>query len=197
MSKRLLILLLVAATLVGVGPEIVSGPRLAVAQECAWGGFGPDCRGGGGRRLRDRMERFGDEFRRGGRRERRERIERFIEDQAERFIDELPDRPRRRERGRSRDDHRDERPVRRERTAGDGGNGCLSPSEARRVVASGEAASLSRIRGNIADVVGGEVVSAQLCRSGGGYIYVVNVIVDGGAVQRYRVDAQSGDLLGR
>lgn len=242
---RLLAPLLVAATLVTSGPDLAGPPRV-VAQECAWGGYGPDCTGSG-RRLRDRLERFGGEApadRRGrrfedrqdgfggrqergrpdrgrdwgqddpapqGRFDRRDRGGRDRGDadppaemrraRPDRLGDGDPAPLRDRLRGRADDGgfagdgFADDPPARRRDTAADGA--CLSPSEARRVVASGEAASLSRIRGNIADMVGGEVVSAQLCQGGGGYIYVVNVIVDGGAVQRYRVDALSGDLLGR
>ncbi|MCX5512109.1 hypothetical protein C3941_08565 [Kaistia algarum] len=71
-------------------------------------------------------------------------------------------------------------------------DGCLSQSEARQAVQSGQAVSLSQLRSGIP----GEVLSAQLCRSGGGLVYVVSVLADGGAVKRLRVDAQSGAVSG-
>jgi hypothetical protein len=69
---------------------------------------------------------------------------------------------------------------------------CLSQGDARQAVASGEAVSLSQIRGGIP----GEVVSAQLCRSGGGLVYIVSVLGNGGEVKRLKVDARSGAVSG-
>ena len=71
-------------------------------------------------------------------------------------------------------------------------NGCLSQGEARQAVQSGQAVSLSRLRGNIP----GEVLSAQLCRAGGGLVYVVSVLGEGGQVRRLTVDAVSGAVSG-
>lgn len=71
-------------------------------------------------------------------------------------------------------------------------NGCLSQSEARQAVQSGQAVSLSQLRAGIP----GEVLSAQLCQSGGGLVYMVSVLVDGGQVKRLRVDATSGAVSG-
>ena len=48
---------------------------------------------------------------------------------------------------------------------------CLSQSQARQVVASGQAASL----GSVAGRVQGEILKAQLCQQGGGYVYVLSV----------------------
>lgn len=70
--------------------------------------------------------------------------------------------------------------------------GCLSQSEARQAVQSGEAISLSQVRGSLP----GDVVSAQLCRGGGGLVYVVNVLGEGGKVQRITIDARSGAVAG-
>ncbi|MCX5493093.1 hypothetical protein OSH11_00085 [Kaistia dalseonensis] len=70
--------------------------------------------------------------------------------------------------------------------------GCLSQGEARQAVQSGEAVSLSQIRGGIP----GEVVSAQLCRAGGGLVYVVSVLGHDGGVKRLQVDARSGAISG-
>lgn len=79
--------------------------------------------------------------------------------------------------------------------AGAGGalaQGCLSQGEARQAVQSGEAVSLSQLRGRI----DGDVVSAQLCRSGGGLVYVVSVLGHDGGVKRLQVDARSGAISG-
>ena len=73
-----------------------------------------------------------------------------------------------------------------------GADGCLSQGEARQAVQSGQAVSLSRLRGGIP----GEVLSAQLCRSGGALVYVVSVLGDGGQVRRLTVDAMSGAVSG-
>lgn len=70
--------------------------------------------------------------------------------------------------------------------------GCLSQGEARTAVRNGQAASLSQLRAGIP----GEVLSAQLCQSGGGLVYLVSVLVDGGQVKRLRVDATSGAVSG-
>jgi predicted S18 family serine protease len=48
---------------------------------------------------------------------------------------------------------------------------CLSQSQARQVVASGQAASL----GSVAGRVQGEILKAQLCQQGGGYVYILSV----------------------
>lgn len=76
------------------------------------------------------------------------------------------------------------------------GESCLSQGEARRAVQNGDAISLSAIRGTLAGD-GGEVVSAQLCKSGNRLVYVVNVLDDGGEVKRVRVDARDGSILKR
>ncbi|MCX2723444.1 PepSY domain-containing protein [Roseibium salinum] len=52
---------------------------------------------------------------------------------------------------------------------------CLSQAEAREAVASGRAVPL----GSVAGSAGGEIVKAQLCQQGGGYVYVLSVLKDG------------------
>ncbi|MHA7773663.1 PepSY domain-containing protein [Roseibium sp. M-1] len=52
---------------------------------------------------------------------------------------------------------------------------CLSQGEAQQVVASGRAAPL----GSVAGSAGGEIVKAQLCEQGGGYVYVLSVLKNG------------------
>jgi uncharacterized membrane protein YkoI len=76
------------------------------------------------------------------------------------------------------------------------GESCLSQGEARQAVQRGDAISLSAIRGSLAGS-GGEVVSAQLCKTGNRLVYIVNVLGDGGEVKRVRVDARDGSILGR
>lgn len=48
---------------------------------------------------------------------------------------------------------------------------CLSQGQAQQVVASGQAVSL----GSVAGRVQGEILKAQLCQQGGGYVYVLSV----------------------
>jgi ABC-type multidrug transport system permease subunit len=52
---------------------------------------------------------------------------------------------------------------------------CLSQAEARAVVASGQAQPLGAVAGQ----AGGEIIKAQLCRQGGGYVYVLSVLKNG------------------
>lgn len=52
---------------------------------------------------------------------------------------------------------------------------CLSQSEARQAVASGQARSL----GSLQSAAGGEIVKAQLCKEGGRYVYRLSVLVNG------------------
>lgn len=61
---------------------------------------------------------------------------------------------------------------------------CLSQAQARQVVASGQAAPLGAVAGQ----AGGEIVKAQLCQQGGGYVYVLSVL-KGGKVTTVTVNA--------
>ena len=61
---------------------------------------------------------------------------------------------------------------------------CLSQGEAQQVVASGKAAPL----GSVAGSAGGEIVKAQLCQQGGGYVYLLSVL-KGGKVTTVTVNA--------
>lgn len=61
---------------------------------------------------------------------------------------------------------------------------CLSQGQARQVVASGQAAPLGAVAGQ----AGGEIVKAQLCQQGGGYVYVLSVL-KGGKVTTVTVNA--------
>lgn len=73
--------------------------------------------------------------------------------------------------------------------------GCLSRDEARTALQSGEVLSLAQIRGQLAQTVGGRIISADLCREGSRYFYEVYVQV-GGSVKRFRVDASTGNISG-
>jgi hypothetical protein len=55
---------------------------------------------------------------------------------------------------------------------------CLSQAQARQAVASGQAKSLGSVRRQ----AGGEIVKATLCRQGGGYVYRLQVLVNGRVV---------------
>ncbi|MFD1694831.1 PepSY domain-containing protein [Roseibium aestuarii] len=61
---------------------------------------------------------------------------------------------------------------------------CLSQDQARQAVASGQAAPLGSLKGQI----GGEIVKAELCIEGGQYVYRVSV-VSGGAVRTVVINA--------
>ncbi|EFO30576.1 putative lipoprotein [Roseibium sp. TrichSKD4] len=59
--------------------------------------------------------------------------------------------------------------------AGTASAACLSQGEARSVVASGKAKPLAAVQSQ----AGGEIVKAQLCQEGGGYVYRLSVLVNG------------------
>ncbi|QFT33135.1 hypothetical protein K1718_19975 [Roseibium porphyridii] len=61
---------------------------------------------------------------------------------------------------------------------------CLSQAQARDAVASGKAAPLGAVAGR----AGGEIVKAQLCQQGGGYVYKLSVL-KGGKVTTVTVNA--------
>ena len=71
---------------------------------------------------------------------------------------------------------------------------CLSPAEARAVVASGQAASLGPIVQSLKQQAGVEVINGQLCTAGGGYVYRLTVLGQGGKVRQVTVDARSGRI---
>jgi hypothetical protein len=73
--------------------------------------------------------------------------------------------------------------------------GCLGPDAARVEVQNGAAQPFSRFRGQVAAQTGGEVLSADLCRSNGRLVYQVSVLVGGRQVVNLTVDAQSGTIL--
>lgn len=68
---------------------------------------------------------------------------------------------------------------------------CLSGSQARQAVQSGQAVQLGAIAGRL----GGEVVKAQLCQQGGRLVYIVGVLQSNGQVVQRVVDARSGRVL--
>ncbi len=74
-------------------------------------------------------------------------------------------------------------------------DGCLGPDAARVEVQNGSAQPFSQFRGQVAAQTGGEVLSADLCRSGGRLVYQVSVLVGGRQVVNLTVDARSGTIL--
>ncbi len=64
------------------------------------------------------------------------------------------------------------------------GTACLSQAEARQAVNSGKAAPLASVAGSVK----GEILKAQLCQQGGGYVYVLSV-KNGGSVTTVTVNA--------
>lgn len=67
---------------------------------------------------------------------------------------------------------------------------CLSQSEARAAVASGQAAPLSSFVGSLRST--GQVVSSCLARSGGRLVYVVSIVQSNGQVTQVAIDAKTG-----
>lgn len=62
---------------------------------------------------------------------------------------------------------------------------CLSGSDAQAAVYAGQARKLSELRG----AFDGELIRADLCRQGAGYVYVVTTLGANGKVTRRLVDA--------
>ena len=74
---------------------------------------------------------------------------------------------------------------------------CLSASDARAAVQSGEVVPLSKVLKQIRKAAGGEILPPpQLCKVKGQYVYLVNVLSSDGSVTRLTVDAASGAILG-
>ena len=75
--------------------------------------------------------------------------------------------------------------------------GCVSTSEARAAAQAGEIAPLSQILGSLRGAVEGKVLpTPELCKSGGRYVYRVNVLAPDGRVVRVVVDAATGAIIG-
>lgn len=75
--------------------------------------------------------------------------------------------------------------------------GCLSLGEARQAVQSGLALPLRQLRGVLGGAGAGEVVSVQLCRNDERLTYRISVLGERGEIRRFRIDAQSGTIIGR
>lgn len=74
---------------------------------------------------------------------------------------------------------------------------CLSQSDARQAVQSGQVNPLSTMMGNIRAQAGGKVLpNPKLCHSGGGLVYLINILTGGGKVRQMTVDALTGAILG-
>lgn len=65
---------------------------------------------------------------------------------------------------------------------------CLSNAQANAAVRSGAAKSLAQVKGR-ATRGGGKIVSAKLCRQGGGFVYVISVLKSNGQVSNVTVNA--------
>ncbi|MBN8996493.1 MAG: PepSY domain-containing protein [Rhizobiales bacterium] len=75
---------------------------------------------------------------------------------------------------------------------------CLSPNQARAAAQQGQVMPMSSLIGNIKSAAGGEILPpAQLCKNGGRYVYVVNVLQANGQVKKITVDAASGTIVGQ
>lgn len=61
---------------------------------------------------------------------------------------------------------------------------CLSQGEAQQVVSSGKAAPLGSLRNKVQ----GDILTADLCQQGGGYVYVLTV-KNGGKVTKVTINA--------
>lgn len=74
---------------------------------------------------------------------------------------------------------------------------CLSREEARAAVQGGDAIPLSRIKRQVEKQAGGEIQGQpRLCKDGGQFVYMINVMGPGGQIKRITVDARSGGILG-
>jgi uncharacterized membrane protein YkoI len=83
-------------------------------------------------------------------------------------------------------------------TTGAAAADCLSPNQARAAAQQGQVQPMSSLIGSIRAATGGEILPpAQLCQSGGRFVYVVNVLQPNGQVRRITVDAASGAIVGR
>jgi uncharacterized membrane protein YkoI len=83
-------------------------------------------------------------------------------------------------------------------SAGAAAADCLSPNQARAAAQQGQVQPMSSLIGSIRAAAGGEILPpAQLCQSGGRYVYVVNVLKPNGQVRRITVDAASGNIVGQ
>jgi len=74
---------------------------------------------------------------------------------------------------------------------------CLTRQQIRAAVQSGQAIPLSELIATIQATVAGQVLpQPQLCRSGSGLVYLVNILTGNGQVQQLTIDAGSGTILG-
>ena len=72
--------------------------------------------------------------------------------------------------------------------------GCLSDSQARQAVASGQALSLASFLGALAvKTGGGQPAGARLCDGGGRLVWIV-VVLTGGGQQTVTIDALTGAI---
>lgn len=72
---------------------------------------------------------------------------------------------------------------------------CLSASQTRNAIYSGEVISLSRVSSAVRARGYSEISSANICQSGGRYVYTVIASTASGASARITVDAATGSIL--
>jgi uncharacterized membrane protein YkoI len=72
---------------------------------------------------------------------------------------------------------------------------CLSPNDARDLVATGAVVRLADAARSAKEAVEGEMIGGRLCTEGGGYVYVVTILEPGGRVARVTVDGQTGSVM--
>ncbi|WP_096174685.1 PepSY domain-containing protein [Cohaesibacter sp. ES.047] len=74
---------------------------------------------------------------------------------------------------------------------------CLSSAETRSAIEQGHAQHLAAIKVAASKAVRGDVVKANLCRSGAGLVYELVTLSREGAVARITLDAKSGRVLSK
>lgn len=72
---------------------------------------------------------------------------------------------------------------------------CLSASQTRQVISNGEIVSLSSVRSAVRARGYNEISSANVCQSGGRYVYTVIASTASGASARITVDGVTGSIL--
>lgn len=72
---------------------------------------------------------------------------------------------------------------------------CLSASQTRQAISNGDVISLSRVTSAVRARGYSEVSSANVCQSGGRYVYTVIASTSSGASARITVDGATGSIL--
>jgi uncharacterized membrane protein YkoI len=72
---------------------------------------------------------------------------------------------------------------------------CLSASEQRAAITSGEAVPLATARRSLPHRFAGELVRARLCREGSRLAYLLTVLPRDGKVRRVTINAENGKVV--